>query len=93
MCKYNLAACVRINLPTAETLKRTAFVVRLAQIRSKAYWRIVNLLQARVGVSSRLTYACIVRNNKYYIIGAERLDGQTEKARSENAGVETNWHP
>src|SRR6266571_312909 len=34
-----------------------------------------------------------MRHNIIYISDAERSDGQTEKARSENAGVETDWRP
>src|SRR5216684_844196 len=34
-----------------------------------------------------------MRHNIIYIPNAERSDGQTEKARSENAGAETDWCP
>src|SRR5712692_987039 len=34
-----------------------------------------------------------MRHNTIYISNAERSDGQTEKARSENAGAETDWRP
>src|SRR6266700_1118695 len=34
-----------------------------------------------------------MRHNIIYISDAERSDGQTEKARSENAGAETDWRP
>src|SRR5713226_7137185 len=34
-----------------------------------------------------------MRHNIIYISNAERSDGQTEKARSENAGAETDWRP
>src|SRR5260370_7086776 len=34
-----------------------------------------------------------MRHNTNYISNAKRSDGQTEKARSEIAGVETDWCP
>src|SRR5438094_137260 len=34
-----------------------------------------------------------MRHNAIYLANAERSDGQTEKARSENAGAETDWRP
>src|SRR5271154_1551989 len=34
-----------------------------------------------------------MRHNSTYSLEAERSDGQTEKARSQNVGVEANWHP
>src|SRR5215831_8842630 len=35
----------------------------------------------------------IMRHNIYYITGGERPDGQTAKARPEDAGTEAYWHP
>ena len=94
MCKYNIAAYDRRTLPYRNRPERCSFSIYTD------YFPI--LCGSREGASrARAAEGCILfyltadgrmRHNNIYI-KSERPDGQTEKARSENAGVEANRHP
>ncbi len=91
MCKYNIAACGRRTLPHREEGERAPFSTdRIIRQKNKQTYSAL-LQPSRRGLRHFCLTTLHMRRNTIYT--TERLDAQTEKARSEKAGAETNRHP
>src|SRR6516162_9734960 len=92
MCKYNIAAYDRRTLPHRDRPEKVQLldIYRLfpdsVRIKRGSFYGAA----AKGCILFYLTADACMRHNDIYM---RRPDGQTEKARSENAGVEANQHP